>query len=116
MKLLPAIFISLSLFVATSAQTNQAGVAAGSGVQGSQTITITRNGSQPSRQGPAEPEILGPPGVTKANLMSTKHQNFLIAHWLIAAILLTAASAQETKQSRPEPLMIQELRQLRCRR
>jgi 4-carboxymuconolactone decarboxylase len=54
MKLLAATVISLSLFASASAQTNQAGAAPGSGVQDSQTIKITRSGSQPSRQGPAE--------------------------------------------------------------
>ena len=60
MKLLAATVISLSLLASASAQTNQAGAASGSGaapaesVQDSQAIKITRGGSQPSRQGPAE--------------------------------------------------------------
>jgi 4-carboxymuconolactone decarboxylase len=54
MKLLAATVISLSLLASASAQTNQAGAASGSGVQDSQTIKISRSGSQPSRQGPAE--------------------------------------------------------------
>ncbi len=60
MKLLAATVISFSLFASAYAQANQAGVASGSGaapvasVQDSQTIKITRNGSQPSRQAPAE--------------------------------------------------------------
>jgi 4-carboxymuconolactone decarboxylase len=45
--------------------------------------------------------------VTGANSMSRKHRKTLIALWLIAASLLTSASAQETKKSKPEPLMIQ---------
>jgi quercetin dioxygenase-like cupin family protein len=52
MKLLAATAITLSLLASASAQTNQAG-AASAPAQDSQTITITRSGSQPSRQGPA---------------------------------------------------------------
>jgi hypothetical protein len=40
--------------------------------------------------------------------MSSAHRKSFIALWLIAAIFLTSASAQETKKSKPEPLMIQE--------
>ena len=60
MKLLAATVMSLSLLASASAQTNQAGADLGTGaaqtgsVQDSQTIKITRSGSQPSRQGPAE--------------------------------------------------------------
>jgi 4-carboxymuconolactone decarboxylase len=55
MKLLTATAITLFLFASASAQTNQAESATGIGAaQGSQTIRITRSGSQPSRQGPAE--------------------------------------------------------------
>ena len=60
MKLLAATVVSLSLLASASAHANQAGAASGSGasstasVQDAQTITITRSGSQPSRQGPAE--------------------------------------------------------------
>lgn len=64
MKLLAATVISLSLFASassqTSGQTNQAGAVSGPGaatspsVQDAQTIRITRSGSQPSRQAPAE--------------------------------------------------------------
>jgi quercetin dioxygenase-like cupin family protein len=60
MKLLATTVISLALLTAASAHANQAGAASGSGaapaasVQDSQTITITRSGSQPSRKGPAE--------------------------------------------------------------
>jgi 4-carboxymuconolactone decarboxylase len=56
MKLLATILISLSLLASASAQTNQAGAASGTVAQapGSQSIRITRGGSQPSRQGPAE--------------------------------------------------------------
>jgi 4-carboxymuconolactone decarboxylase len=57
MKLLAATAITLSLFALAFAQTNQAGAASSSGggqVPGSQSIRITRGGSQPSRQGPAE--------------------------------------------------------------
>lgn len=59
-KLFAAMVISLSLLASASAQTNQAGTVPGSdaissaSVQNSQTIKITRSGSQPSRQGPAE--------------------------------------------------------------
>lgn len=60
MKLLAAIVISLSLLASASAQTNQAGTISGTGaaspasVQDSQTVRITRSGSQAPRQGPAE--------------------------------------------------------------
>ena len=60
MKLLAATVILFSQFASAYAQANQAGVASGSGaapaasVQDSQTIKITRSGSQSSRQGPAE--------------------------------------------------------------
>jgi hypothetical protein len=40
--------------------------------------------------------------------MSRKPRKFFLALWLIAAALLTSASAQETKKSKPEPLMIHE--------
>ena len=49
MKLLVVTIMSLVLLTSASAQTNPT-----SSVQGSQTITIARSGSQPSRQGPAE--------------------------------------------------------------
>jgi 4-carboxymuconolactone decarboxylase len=52
MKLLITTAITLSLLASASAQVNQPG--APSPVQDSQTIKITRRGSQPSRQGPAE--------------------------------------------------------------
>jgi hypothetical protein len=45
--------------------------------------------------------------VTGANSMSRKHRKSVIALWLIAAIPVTSASAQEAKKSNPEP-MIQE--------
>ncbi len=60
MKLLAATVMSLFLLAWASAQANQAGAASGSGAppvassEDSQTINITRSGSQPSRQGPAE--------------------------------------------------------------
>jgi 4-carboxymuconolactone decarboxylase len=60
MKLLAATVISLSLFASASAQTSQAGAVSGTGaatsasVQDSQTINITRSGSQLFRKGPAE--------------------------------------------------------------
>jgi quercetin dioxygenase-like cupin family protein len=60
MKRLATTVISLALLASASAHANQAGAAFGSGaalaasVQDAQTITITRSGSQPSRQGPAE--------------------------------------------------------------
>jgi 4-carboxymuconolactone decarboxylase len=60
MNLLTATVISLALLASASAHANQAGAASGAGaaptasVQDAQTITITRSGSQPSRQGPAE--------------------------------------------------------------
>jgi 4-carboxymuconolactone decarboxylase len=60
MKLFAATVISLYLLTSAFAQTNQAGANSGSGatraasVQDSQTIKITRSGSQSSRQGPAE--------------------------------------------------------------
>ena len=59
-KLIAATVISLPLFASASAQTNQAGAPSGSGaatrasVQDGQKIKITRSGSQPSRQAPAE--------------------------------------------------------------
>ena len=60
MKLLAATALSLSLLASASAQSNQVGAASGSGAApaasalGSQAIKITRRGSQPSWQGPAE--------------------------------------------------------------
>jgi quercetin dioxygenase-like cupin family protein len=56
MKLLAATVISLSLLASASAQANPAGAAAPPTASGPdpQTIIITRSGSQPSRQGPAE--------------------------------------------------------------
>jgi 4-carboxymuconolactone decarboxylase len=56
MKLLATILISLSVLASAKAQTNQAGAASGpvAQAQGPQSIRITRGGSQPSRQGPAE--------------------------------------------------------------
>ena len=60
MKLHATILISLFLLASASAQTNQAGAASApanalnGSAQGSQAIKITRRGSQPSRQGPAE--------------------------------------------------------------
>jgi 4-carboxymuconolactone decarboxylase len=57
MKLVAATVMSISLLDSVSAQTNQAEATSGSGVAqalGSQSIRITRGGSQPSRQGPAE--------------------------------------------------------------
>ena len=53
MKLLATILISFSLLASASAQTNQAGASSAT-AQESQMIRITRRGSQPSRQGPAE--------------------------------------------------------------
>jgi len=40
--------------------------------------------------------------------MQRKHRKSFIALWLSAAICFISASAQETKRSKPEPLMIQE--------
>jgi pimeloyl-ACP methyl ester carboxylesterase len=40
--------------------------------------------------------------------MSSKHRKPFFALWLIAGIVLTSASAQETNKSKPEPLMIEE--------
>jgi len=60
MKLLATTIMSLFLFASAFAQTNQPGTASGSGApsaassEGSQTISITRSGSQPSAKGPAE--------------------------------------------------------------
>ena len=54
MKLLSATIMSLVLLTSASAQTEQAGANPTSSVKDSQTITIARSGSQPSRQGPAE--------------------------------------------------------------
>jgi 4-carboxymuconolactone decarboxylase len=54
MKLLAAMAIMLSLFASAFAQTNRAGAASSSQAPGSQSIRITRGGSQPSRQGPVE--------------------------------------------------------------
>ncbi|MDZ7292804.1 MAG: carboxymuconolactone decarboxylase family protein [candidate division KSB1 bacterium] len=53
MKLLVTTIMSLSLLASAFAQSNQAG-AASTSAQDSQTIKITRRGSQPSRLGPAE--------------------------------------------------------------
>jgi quercetin dioxygenase-like cupin family protein len=60
MKLLAATIISLFLFASAFAQTNQPGTASGSGAPSaassgdSQTIRITRSGSQPSAKGSVE--------------------------------------------------------------
>jgi 4-carboxymuconolactone decarboxylase len=57
MKLLAATAMTLSLFASAFAQTNQSGAASSPGVvqaPGSQSIRITRRGSQTPRQGPAE--------------------------------------------------------------
>ena len=60
MKLLTAIALSLALLASAHAQANQAKAPLGSDApsttssQGSQTITLTRSGSQPSSKGPAE--------------------------------------------------------------
>jgi 4-carboxymuconolactone decarboxylase len=60
MNLFAATVMSLSLLALASAQTNQAGAGARTGaatsasVQDAQTIKITRSGSQPSQQAPAE--------------------------------------------------------------
>src|ERR1044072_644043 len=40
--------------------------------------------------------------------MSRKHQKSFIALWLMSAILLTSASAQDAGKSKPEPLLIRE--------
>lgn len=56
MKLIPAAAITLSLLASASVQANGAGAAADPGFAhalGSESIRITRGGSQPSRQGPA---------------------------------------------------------------
>ena len=53
MKLLVAAALSLSLFASASAQSNQAGATPASARE-SKMIIITRRGSLPSRQGPAE--------------------------------------------------------------
>lgn len=49
-------------------------------------------------------ELRGP----GANSMSRKHWKSFIALWLMAAILFSSASAQDTKKIKPEPLMIQD--------
>ena len=60
MKLLAATIMSLFLLASASAHANQARAASGSGApsvassEDSQTISITRSGSQPSGKGPAE--------------------------------------------------------------
>ncbi len=60
MKLLTAIALSLALLASAHAQANQAKAPLGSDApsptssQGSQTITLTRSGSQPSGKGPVE--------------------------------------------------------------
>jgi len=60
MKLLAATIISLFLLASAAAHANQARAASGSGAppiaasEDSQTISITRSGSQPSAKGPAE--------------------------------------------------------------
>lgn len=54
MRIFPAIAISLSLLASASAQTNQTEASDATQGQNTQSIRITRNGSQPSRQGPAE--------------------------------------------------------------
>ncbi|MDZ7363606.1 MAG: carboxymuconolactone decarboxylase family protein [candidate division KSB1 bacterium] len=54
MKLLVTTIMLLSLLASASAQSNQTGAAPSASAQDSQTIKITRRGSQPSRLGPAE--------------------------------------------------------------
>jgi quercetin dioxygenase-like cupin family protein len=60
MKLLTAMVMSLSLLASAHTQANQEKAASGSGAssvtvsEGSQTIKITRSGSQPSGKGPVE--------------------------------------------------------------
>ena len=56
MKLLAAMVMSFSLLTSAHAHANQAGATSGSvaSSEGSQTIKITRSGSQPSGKGPAE--------------------------------------------------------------
>jgi len=60
MKLLAAMVMSLFLFASALAQTSRPGTASGSGTpstapsENSQTISITRNGSQPSTKGSIE--------------------------------------------------------------
>jgi hypothetical protein len=46
--------------------------------------------------------------VKRANSMSRKYRNSLIALWLIATAMLPSASAQVARNDKPEPLMIQE--------
>ena len=46
--------------------------------------------------------------IIAANSVSRKHRKSINALWLMAAFLLTSASAQETHKSKSEPLMIQE--------
>jgi hypothetical protein len=41
-------------------------------------------------------------------MMNKNHRKSVIALWLIAVSLFISANAQETKKSKPEPLMIQE--------
>jgi hypothetical protein len=40
--------------------------------------------------------------------MQRKHRKSSIAFWLMAVIVFTSATAQQTGKSKPEPLMIQE--------
>ena len=60
MKLLVATVVSVSLVAVTCSHSNQGKVVSGleaasaASAEGSQAITVTRSGSQPSRQGPAE--------------------------------------------------------------
>ena len=54
MELLAATMMSLVLLTSASGQTNQTGTKPTMPVQDSQTMVITRSGSQPSQQGPAE--------------------------------------------------------------
>jgi hypothetical protein len=46
--------------------------------------------------------------INGANSVSGKHSSLVIALWLIAGSLFTAAGAQDANKSKPEPLMIQE--------
>src|SRR5262245_50249245 len=53
-KLFAAMVVVLSLFVSVFAQANRAGASTTTSAQDAQAIKITRSGSQPSQQAPAE--------------------------------------------------------------
>lgn len=78
MKLITATVVSLSLLASACAHTHQIGAVSGAdaprtaSIGDSQTISITRSGSQPSRQGPAE-NFTGSVRVDPCSIRTLRH-------------------------------------------